>query len=85
MQHLHMGPTDAVKVHHDLGCPRLSVGIHWGTFMMSDEHYLEPVQILKEAWRAVAVERGLEELLLPSTSPSRFITTALGETITVEE
>lgn len=84
MQHLHMGPLDAVKVHHDLGCPRLSIGIHWGTFMMSDEHYLEPVQILKEAWRTVALERGVEELLVPSTSSSRFITTALGETITVE-
>lgn len=52
--------------------------------MMSDEHYLEPVQILKEAWRTVALERGVEELLVPSTSSSRFITTALGETITVE-
>ncbi|KAI9496901.1 beta-lactamase superfamily domain-containing protein [Zychaea mexicana] len=57
MQHLHMGPTDAVKVHHDIGCPKLSVGIHWGTFMMSDEHYLEPARQLKEAWDDIDIQR----------------------------
>ncbi|KAI8982077.1 beta-lactamase superfamily domain-containing protein [Mycotypha africana] len=50
MQHLHMGPEDAIKAHLDLNCPRLSVGIHWGTFMMSDEYYLAPKQILEKAW-----------------------------------
>lgn len=50
MQHLHMGPEDAIKAHFDLGCPRLSVGIHWGTFMMSDEHYLAPRQVLDTVW-----------------------------------
>ncbi|KAL9551191.1 hypothetical protein MBANPS3_004393 [Mucor bainieri] len=50
MQHLHMGPEDAIKAHFDLGCPRVSVGIHWGTFMMSDEHYLAPRQVLDTVW-----------------------------------
>ncbi|ORY92111.1 beta-lactamase superfamily domain-domain-containing protein [Syncephalastrum racemosum] len=74
MQHLHMGPEEAVQVHKDLGNPRLSVGIHWGTFMMSDEHYLEPSRLLKKAWQEHS----------PSTdATSRFITTALGETVCV--
>jgi hypothetical protein len=51
MQHVHMGPGDAIKVHMDLKKPRLSVGIHWGTFMMSDEHYLEPPQTLARLWK----------------------------------
>lgn len=50
MQHLHMGPEDAVKAHIDLGYPSLSVGIHWGTFMMSDEHYLAPREVLDRVW-----------------------------------
>ncbi|KAI8082803.1 beta-lactamase superfamily domain-containing protein [Halteromyces radiatus] len=51
MQHVHMGPDDAIKVHEDLKMPRLSVGIHWGTFMMSDEHYLEPPRALTRLWQ----------------------------------
>jgi hypothetical protein len=51
MQHVHMGPEDAIRVHEDLKMPRLSVGIHWGTFMMSDEHYLEPPRTLARLWQ----------------------------------
>ncbi|KAI8333350.1 beta-lactamase superfamily domain-containing protein [Chlamydoabsidia padenii] len=51
MQHVHMGPEDAIRVHEDLKMPRLSVGIHWGTFMMSDEHYLEPPRTLARLWK----------------------------------
>ncbi|KAF7730566.1 hypothetical protein EC973_001947 [Apophysomyces ossiformis] len=50
MKHLHMSPADAVRAHHDLGSPRVSVGIHWGTFMMSNEHYADPPRLLKLAW-----------------------------------
>ncbi|KAI7849774.1 beta-lactamase superfamily domain-containing protein [Circinella umbellata] len=90
MQHLHMGPTDAVKVHHDIGCPRLSIGIHWGTFMMSDEHYLEPAKQLKEAWKMIDIQRKGGELTLPSSSSSssvpdtQFITTSIGQTVCVD-
>lgn len=84
MQHLHMGPTDAVKVHHDIGCPRLSVGIHWGTFMMSDEHYLEPALKLKEAWKQIAIQRVGHEIDASSKEDTRFITTAIGETVSLD-
>ncbi|KAG1139417.1 hypothetical protein G6F38_009848 [Rhizopus arrhizus] len=69
MKHLHMGPQDAIQVHRDLRNPRLSVGIHWGTFMMSDEHYLSPKQILDTSFE--------------QTEDSQFITTAFGETIVI--
>lgn len=67
MQHLHMGPEDAIKAHIDLGSPTLSVGIHWGTFMMSDEHYLAPRQVLEQVWTkyfppaAAVEEKTIEE------------------------
>ncbi|KAI8977889.1 beta-lactamase superfamily domain-containing protein [Pilobolus umbonatus] len=97
MQHLHMGPEDAIRAHRDLGHPRLSVGIHWGTFMMSDEHYLAPRQVLNEAWRSYAEDsnRTLEanderqsregDMALSVRKLSDFITTAFGETIIVNQ
>ncbi|KAI8137581.1 beta-lactamase superfamily domain-containing protein [Fennellomyces sp. T-0311] len=89
MQHLHMGPADAVRVHHDIGCPRISIGIHWGTFMMSDEHYMEPAKQLQIAWKMVAIQRLGKEIddegSSSSSSPdTRFITTAIGETVCLD-
>ncbi|RCH95092.1 hypothetical protein CU097_012758 [Rhizopus azygosporus] len=72
MKHLHMGPTDAIQAHRDLGFPRLSIGIHWGTFMMSDENYLAPKKVLEASWQLTKQEVEKE---------SEFITTAFGETI----
>lgn len=73
MKHLHMGPEDAIKAHIDLGFPRMSVGIHWATFMMSDEFYLAPKQILDSIWSDTAASA--------ENSSSKFITTAFGQTI----
>ncbi|KAI9364608.1 beta-lactamase superfamily domain-containing protein [Pilaira anomala] len=89
MQHLHIGPQDAIKVHHDLGNPRVSVGIHWGTFMMSDEHYLAPRQILEQAWESYmeATEGSTEDEVSSLSSKhkmTKFITTAFGQTIVLD-
>lgn len=89
MQHLHIGPQDAIKVHHDLGNPRVSVGIHWGTFMMSDEHYLAPRQILEQAWESYmeATEGSTEDEISSISSNhkmTKFITTAFGQTIVLD-
>lgn len=80
MKHVHMGPREAVRAHNDLRRPTLSVGIHWGTFMMSDEHYLDPPEKLKEAW----LESEAERQPVDSDRKSEFITTAFGETVLVE-
>lgn len=41
----HMNPEEALEVMKSLGAKNL-VGVHWGTFIMSDEAFLEPKQRL---------------------------------------
>jgi L-ascorbate metabolism protein UlaG (beta-lactamase superfamily) len=52
----HMNPAEAVQAHLDLGARR-SVGMHFGTFHLTDEAIDAPLQALAEA-RALA---GLQE------------------------
>ena len=52
----HMNPAEAVQAHLDLGAHR-SVGMHFGTFQLTDEAIDAPLQALAEA-RALA---GLQE------------------------
>ena len=47
----HVNPTEAVQAHIDLGAQR-SIGIHWGTFNLTDEPLDKPPQDLAQA-RAV--------------------------------
>lgn len=44
----HVDPEEAVQIHKDVKS-KLSVGIHWGTFALAHEHYLEPREKLKKA------------------------------------
>ncbi|KAI7892375.1 beta-lactamase superfamily domain-containing protein [Mucor mucedo] len=85
MQHLHMGPEDAIKAHYDLGCPRLSVGIHWGTFMMSDEHYLAPRQVLERVWETYQAEKQDNDMQsMNYVKDTKFTTTAFGQTVILD-
>jgi N-acyl-phosphatidylethanolamine-hydrolysing phospholipase D len=68
-----MNPNEAVKAHIDLGSPTLSIGIHWGTFMNSNEPYLSPSQQLSD----LTIEYREQHLI----HESQFITTAFGETL----
>lgn len=70
-----MNPEEAIEAHKDLGFPTLSVGIHWGTFMTSNEPYLSPSQRLSHLW---SKEEEKEE---GNSSNSRFITTSFGQTL----
>ncbi|KAI7900696.1 beta-lactamase superfamily domain-containing protein [Cokeromyces recurvatus] len=71
-QSLHMSPKEAIKAHSDLDFPRISIGIHWGTFMTSNEPYLSPIQQLAKLYNKETLGNDREE--------SQFITTAFGET-----
>lgn len=44
----HCDPTEAVKIHRELGS-QLSVGMHWGTFQLTDEGVDEPPRELARA------------------------------------
>ena len=46
-----MNPDEAVQVHLDVKS-RMSVGIHWGTFPLTDEPLDEPPKALKAAREA---------------------------------
>ncbi|KAJ8382056.1 hypothetical protein SKAU_G00028340 [Synaphobranchus kaupii] len=48
MQSQHVDPEEAVRIHIDLQAKH-SVAIHWGTFALAYEYYLEPPMKLKEA------------------------------------
>ncbi|MGD2113369.1 MAG: MBL fold metallo-hydrolase [Gammaproteobacteria bacterium] len=70
MQGKHLDPEEAVRVHQDVRA-RKSIGIHWGTFILSDEPLDEPPQRLRQALRdsGMAAE---EFLVLRPGETARF-------------
>jgi L-ascorbate metabolism protein UlaG (beta-lactamase superfamily) len=54
MAPIHMNPDEAVRAHLDLGA-RASVGMHFGTFRLTDEGIDEPVRALERARTAYDV------------------------------
>jgi N-acyl-phosphatidylethanolamine-hydrolysing phospholipase D len=67
MKEQHVNPAEAVQIHLDL-VARRSIGIHWGTFALTDESLDEPPRALDAARR----ERGLAD--------EAFTVMAIGET-----
>jgi len=45
MKYQHVHPGEALLIHKDIKSRR-SLGIHWGTFKLTTEHYLEPPVLL---------------------------------------
>jgi len=56
MSPMHASPFDSVEIFRDTRCKR-AMGIHWGTWVLTEEDVLEPPRLLREALRA----RGLPE------------------------
>ncbi|KAJ1987673.1 Protein-lysine N-methyltransferase efm4 [Coemansia thaxteri] len=67
---MHVTPEQAVRIHEDIGSKR-SVGIHWGTFVLTSEPVDEPPQRLAQAMES----RG--------HSPQAFGVLKIGETTRV--
>ena len=57
MRHQHIDPAEAVKAHLILGA-RLSVGVHWGTFDLSDEAIGAPARAFRRAARRAGLPAG---------------------------
>lgn len=76
MKPLHMNPAEAVRACADLGAARMAT-IHWGTFALSAETPMAPIELARQAWgeagRAAEdlwdLAVGETRLLLPSPAP----------------
>jgi N-acyl-phosphatidylethanolamine-hydrolysing phospholipase D len=55
MQEAHIHPTQAVKVHETLRVKE-SLGVHWGTFCLSEEPMDEPPRLLEKAIEEAGVD-----------------------------
>ncbi|PZM97000.1 MAG: hypothetical protein DIU79_03630 [Actinobacteria bacterium] len=51
MKAVHVNPEEAVRACHDVGARRMA-SMHWGTFVLSSEPLLEPVERATKAWDA---------------------------------
>lgn len=65
----HIGPVDAVDVARRLGASR-SIGIHWGTFRLSNEGYFTPPRLLAAAMACTG--QGGQFDTVPIGRPSRI-------------
>jgi L-ascorbate metabolism protein UlaG (beta-lactamase superfamily) len=70
MKRHHVSPEEAVRIHRDVRSVK-SVGIHWGTFALTDEPLDEPPERLRDALR----DAGIPE--------EEFVVLRHGETITI--
>jgi L-ascorbate metabolism protein UlaG (beta-lactamase superfamily) len=57
MRPMHMDPTEAVQAPSDLGAQRLAT-MHWGTFVLTREPVLEPLERVRAAWATTGRDRG---------------------------
>jgi L-ascorbate metabolism protein UlaG (beta-lactamase superfamily) len=68
MTPVHVNPEESVRIHLDLQA-RVSVGMHFGTFKLTDEGLDDPVTHLRAARQAAGVE------------PGAFVVPGFGETV----
>jgi N-acyl-phosphatidylethanolamine-hydrolysing phospholipase D len=55
MSQQHVNTMESVRIHQDVGAKR-SIGVHWGTFSLTDEPLDQPPRDLVAAKQALAVK-----------------------------
>jgi N-acyl-phosphatidylethanolamine-hydrolysing phospholipase D len=73
---MHTDPEDAVRIHQDLGAS-LSVAMHWGTFVQTDEPFDEPPMKLRETLKRLAVSE--EDFIVMAHGETRDLGTVWGD------
>ena len=68
----HVNPNEAVQIYKDIGAKK-AIGMHWGTFPLTAETPIRPVEDLAEALHQKQV------------SSSDFITMKIGQTIVLKD
>jgi L-ascorbate metabolism protein UlaG (beta-lactamase superfamily) len=63
MRNQHCNPAEAVAIHHQLDAG-MSIGMHWGTFQLTDEAREAPVEALKTALSAEPAEAPIDFIVL---------------------
>jgi len=71
MKPAHMNPEEAVRVYLDLGGQGTFMGVHWGTFRLTDEPVTEPPERAKAAW--LAADLPVDDLWIPAIGESRVV------------
>jgi len=68
MKYQHVHPGEALQIHKDVNSTK-SLGIHWGTFKLTIEPYMEPPKLLKQY------------IASRNMSDNEFVTVNIGESV----
>lgn len=55
MKKTHVNPEESVQIHNDLHS-KVSIGVHWGTYKLTDENLIEPVEDLAKVLKAAPLK-----------------------------
>jgi N-acyl-phosphatidylethanolamine-hydrolysing phospholipase D len=67
----HMNPEEAVRTYLDLGGRGTFMGIHWGTFILTDEPVVEPPERTRAAWADARLRPA--DLWIPAFGETRVV------------
>jgi L-ascorbate metabolism protein UlaG (beta-lactamase superfamily) len=64
MSEHHVSPAESIQIAIDLGVSK-SFGMHWGTFILTDEDILEPAQMIDQELKKLNLSEDFLRTLKP--------------------